>query len=132
MVTLVDVMVEGAMPPSGQTKMTVYASEIVGGNYTDQLLAVLVLPAHIRLSDVDRSSPLVLDPGSTLASFQIVYGRDGKVVVDGYFDKTNLLAYIDGQGLDTVALRVTGRLTNGETFVGRTTVPVTGNLRKQN
>jgi uncharacterized repeat protein (TIGR01451 family) len=132
MTTLVDVIVDGSVdPPDDSAQLIVYASAKVGGSFSDELLGVLILPPQVNLSHVDRNVPLVLDPGGTEASFQIVYGSDGKVIIDAYFDKTNLLAILNGLDSGAVRLRVTGRLVNGDQFSGETTIPVTGNLLLQ-
>jgi len=128
MMTLVDVIVDGTVDPPDEVNLRVYASNKVGGGFSDELLGILVLPPQINLSHVDRNVPLVLDPGGTEASFQVVYGSDGKVVIDAYFDKTKLLAIINAQNPGTIRLRVTGRLVNGDLFSGETTIPITGNL----
>jgi internalin A len=130
--TRVHVAVDDAIgPPDAQADLTVYASAKVGGSFSDQLLGILVLGPQIRLSQVDRDTPLILNPGGTEASFQIVYGRDGKVVVDAYFDKADLVTIINDQNLETVTLRITGRYVTGEPFSGETTIPVTANLLLQ-
>ena len=65
---------------------------------------------------------MILDPGETEASYQIVYGKDGKVVVDAFFDKANLLAIIKAQNMTTVSLTVTGGFVDGRQFFGETTM----------
>jgi uncharacterized repeat protein (TIGR01451 family) len=127
----VDVLVGESSSPDVQADLKVYASAKIGGSFSDELLGVLVFPPQVNLNHVARDVPLVLDPGGTEASFQIVYGRDGKVIVDAYFDKTKLLASIKGQNMETVTLRVTGRLWDGDLFFCETTIPVTGNLLLQ-
>jgi len=123
----VDVMVDSPVTPPGvQAALTVYASELTGGNLTDELMCVLILPPQVNLSHVDRDTPLTLSPGGTEASYQIVYGRDGQVKITAYFDKTQLLAAVRGQTQAT--LRVTGKLVHGEQFFGETTIPVSSNL----
>jgi len=129
--TRVHVAVDDAMVPDPQADLRVYASAKVGGGFADELLGILVLGPQVKLSQVDRDVPLVLTPGGTEASLQVVYGTDGKVVVDAYFDKANLVAIIKDQNMETVTVRVTGRFVDGETFFGETTIPVTGNLLLQ-
>jgi uncharacterized repeat protein (TIGR01451 family) len=123
----VDVAVDGPITPPGvQAALTVYASELTGGNLTDELMCVLILPPQVNLSHVDRGTRLTLNPGGTESSYQIVYGRDGLVKITAYFDKAQLLAAIRGQSL--AKLRVTGRLVGGEPFFGESTIPVSSNL----
>jgi DNA-binding beta-propeller fold protein YncE len=129
--TQVDVLVGESNSPIVRADLKVYASAKIGGSFSDELMGVLILPLQIDLNHVARDVPLVLDPGGTEASFQIVYGRDGKVIIDAYFDKTNLLASIKGQSMETVTLRITGRLWDGDLFFGETTIPLTGNVLLQ-
>jgi len=131
MTAFVDAFVGESSSPSTRAGLTVYASEKAGGSFSDELMGVLSLPSNINLSQVNRDIPLILDPGGTEASFQVVYGRDGKVIVDAFFDKANLLTVIRGQNMATVTLRITGRLMDGVPFFAETTVPVTGNLLLQ-
>lgn len=127
----VDILVADSSSPDVQADLRVYASAKTGGDFSDELLGILVLPPQVGLNHVDKDVPLVLEPGGTEASFQIVYGSDGKVIVDAYFDKAKLLASIWGLNTETVTLRITGRLWDGELFFGETTVPVAGNLLLQ-
>jgi len=125
--TRVDVLVGGEIPPQpAQATLTVYASELLGGNLTDELMCVLILPPQVDLGHVDGGVDLILDPGGAEASYQIVYGKDGQVKITAYFDKTLLLDAIKGQS--EVTLWVTGRLVDGTEFFGESTIPVSGNV----
>lgn len=130
----VDVLVDNPVAPEpAGAQLTVYASDRAGGAYTDQLLAVLILAPQINLGDVDGHTLLTLEPGGTQASNQILYvGNSGQVKFRAYFDKTAMVNHITSQGLTQVTLTVTGRLVNGESFSGETTVPVTPSLTLQN
>jgi len=129
LMTLADVFVGESSNPQNRAELTVYASELTGGNLTAELMCVLILPPQINLSQVARDVNMVLDPGGTEASYQIVYGRDGQVKITAFFDKAQLLAIIRDQNMTTVTLTVTGRLVDGEQFSGETTIPAAGNLR---
>lgn len=127
---LADVTVADPNAPGDvQAALTVYASQQVGGRYTDELLAVLILPPQVTLSDVNGDLPLILDPGGAEASYQVVYASGGHVKLRAYFNKAKLVPLIQGQS--KVTLRVTGGLMNGQAFFGETTVPVTPSLLLQ-
>jgi hypothetical protein len=79
--------------------------------------------------DVKATQKLVLDPGGTSATSQIVYGYDGRVKIRAFFDITELLRSVDGYGRVTVTVK--GWLQSGRAFVGEQGLLITSAMRRK-
>jgi len=90
-----------------------------GYNRSDQITAVLELPAEVQPSDIS-DEPLRIDPGHIAANTQTVSVENGKVQICASFDLFKVLDTIEADGITT--LYVGGRFQSGRTFVGEAVV----------
>lgn len=89
--------------------------------------AVVTLPAQVKVSDVDPTWPLTMEPGQARSSIQTVSGIDGRVKIRAFFTPGPLLAAVPGYGPITVTVR--GRLYSGRAFFAQSTFLVTRTMR---
>jgi uncharacterized repeat protein (TIGR01451 family) len=134
------VRILGESGPEGiESELSLYVSQILCDNCLEEIMAILVLPDQVNMDDIDLDHPLVMTPGNAQAVYFIqgkgeknvylVYGRDGRVKVKGYFNRKLFLNAVEGQkGLAAVVVQ--GKLKSGVPFWGETTLALTDNIRQ--
>ena len=98
-------------------------SEMTRSRHEDSLLAIVMLPKGKRPSDVDRSEPMLLFPGSIKAVSQTAFvWFTGRTHVMARFNRAELMAAVPNNG--PVELRLVGKLKDGQYFSGVDTVRI--------
>lgn len=110
-----------------------YTAPLLRQDRKDELMFDMKFPSHIDQDDIDTTEPLTLTPGHAKSYFRPlasglrttykVYGRDGQIRIEALFDRQPVLNTLASTQAK-VSLSVTGRLVDGQQFVGTVTVPV--------
>lgn len=124
-------------PGTGMVQTTLdlyYTGPLLSSSHADDIMAVMKLPAHVKLTDINTAQPLILTPGPSTAYhkdstqgvttiYYMYVGADGKLTVKGFFDRQPVLQALN-PGQETVNITVTGSLKSGQSFTGQATVSV--------
>ncbi len=88
----------------------------------ESILAIVELPQGIGIQDI-KDEPLILNPGNTEASSQLILGTADRAEVRAWFDTAQLMDAVPGYG--EVKVRVVGKLKSGQSFSGEEIIYIT-------
>ena len=103
-----------------QAELCVTPRPIRASSSGSKILAIVTLPPGIGKTDI-ADTPLILEPGSIVASNVDVYYTGNRVKILAFFDKAQL---IKASGYGKVELRVVGKLKSGPSFAGEQSVSI--------